>query len=284
MEGNEFMYYTSDDSEHQGMEAIFEGMIREASVIDLYARLSQMAPNEQHYNNILEMMEHKRSQLNQFTNLYMSLTGMQPQYEVEQISFNNYQDGLQRAYQEETEGFDQYQRGFQQNQDPFVQQVFSAAHFEKQDCATRLSVLHDDVERKEKDYGGQPYVVDIEKATVKNKTFRTAVWTGDHLQVTLMSIQPGDDIGLELHPDVDQFLRIEQGEGRVQMGDSKDNLTYERKVSDDFAVMVPAGKWHNLTNTGDKPLKLYSIYAPPEHPFGTVHKTKKEAMAAEEEY
>jgi mannose-6-phosphate isomerase-like protein (cupin superfamily) len=133
-----------------------------------------------------------------------------------------------------------------------------------------------------KDYGKQPFVVNINEATKQNSTFRTALWTGNHLQVTLMSINVGEDIGLEVHPDVDQFLRIEEGQGIVQMGETKDNLTFQARVSDDFAIMVPAGKWHNLTNTGNMPLKLYTIYAPPEHPFGTVHGTKAEAMAAEE--
>jgi mannose-6-phosphate isomerase-like protein (cupin superfamily) len=91
----------------------------------------------------------------------------------------------------------------------------------------------------------------------------------------------GEDIGLEVHPKVDQFLSIEDGQGLVQIGDTKDNLNFVQRVQDGFAIMIPAGKWHNLTNTGNKPLKLYTIYAPPEHPFGTVHKTKADAMAAE---
>ena len=128
-----------------------------------------------------------------------------------------------------------------------------------------------------RDHGKQPYVVNIHEAAKRNQTFRTALWTGKHLQVTLMSIDVGDDIGLEVHPDVDQFLRIEEGRGFVQMGDRKDRLTFTAHVHKDDAIMVPAGKWHNLTNTGDRPLKLYSIYAPPEHPFGTVHKTKADA-------
>ncbi|MEN2766269.1 cupin domain-containing protein [Ornithinibacillus xuwenensis] len=89
-------------------------------------------------------------------------------------------------------------------------------------------------------------------------------------------------MGLEVHPDVDQFLRIEEGRALVQMGDSQQNLDFEMMASEDDAIMVPAGKWHNLTNKGEKPLKLYTIYAPPEHPFGTVHRTKADAMAAEE--
>ena len=132
-----------------------------------------------------------------------------------------------------------------------------------------------------KDYGPQPYVVNINGASKQNKTFRTALWTGHHLQVTLMSINVGEDIGLEIHPDTDQFLRIEQGRGVVRMGPSKDNLNFERKLMDNSAIMVPAGTWHNIINTGKVPLKLYSIYAPPHHPHGTVHRTKVEAMAAE---
>lgn len=134
------------------------------------------------------------------------------------------------------------------------------------------------------DYGTQPYVVNIEEATVENEAFRVAKWTGSNMQMTLMSIQPGDDIGLEVHHDHDQFLRIEDGIGLVQMGSSEDNLDYEQNVEDDFAVLVPAGAWHNITNTGDRPLKLYSIYAPSEHPRGTVHETKAEADAAEAEH
>lgn len=132
-----------------------------------------------------------------------------------------------------------------------------------------------------KDYGREPFVININKAAKQNRTFRTALWTGEHLQVTLMSIKVGEDIGLEVHPHVDQFLRIEEGHGVVKMGDEKDNLYYQRHVSDDDAIMVPAGTWHNVINTGDKLLKLYSIYAPPNHPFGTVHRTKTDAIREE---
>lgn len=125
-----------------------------------------------------------------------------------------------------------------------------------------------------KDYGKQPLVIDIEDATEDNTAFRISLWTGDHLQLTLMSLNVGEDIGLEVHPDHDQFLRIEEGDGLVQMGSTKDNLTIERQVDDDDAIIVPAGTWHNITNIGRKPLKLYSIYAPPEHAYGTVQQTK----------
>ena len=135
-----------------------------------------------------------------------------------------------------------------------------------------------------KDYGPEPFVVNINEASKQNNTYRTALWTGTHLQVTLMSIKVGEDIGLEIHPNVDQFLRIEQGQGIVQMGKSKDNLNFERNVYDDSAIMIPRGTWHNVINTGNIPLKLYSIYAPPNHPFGTVHETKADALAMEEGY
>jgi mannose-6-phosphate isomerase-like protein (cupin superfamily) len=132
------------------------------------------------------------------------------------------------------------------------------------------------------DYGPNPFVININEATKQNNTFRTALWTGTQFQVTLMSLNVGEDIGLEMHPNVDQFLRIEQGQGIVQMGKTKDNLNFQRYVYDDSAIVIPAGTWHNLTNTGNTPLKLYSLYAPPNHPFGTVHVTKADAMAPEE--
>lgn len=135
-----------------------------------------------------------------------------------------------------------------------------------------------------KDYGPEPFVVDIEKATKQNSAFRTALWTGRHLQVTLMSINVGEEIGAESHPNLDQFIRIEQGQGRAVMGYKRDAMNAQTNVSDDDAIIIPAGAWHNLINTGNIPLKLYSIYAPPQHPRGTVHKTKADAMAAEQNH
>lgn len=135
------------------------------------------------------------------------------------------------------------------------------------------SSLHAQVNRFA-DRGPEPFVVDIEDAAEDNRNFRTTLWTGTHMQLTLMSIDVNDDIGLERHMGVDQFLRIEEGEGVVMMGDSQDNLNIRRRVDDDYAILVPAGTWHNLINTGNKPLKLYSLYSPPEHPKGTVHRTK----------
>ena len=124
----------------------------------------------------------------------------------------------------------------------------------------------------------------IEELTTNNTTFRTEVFTGKNMQLTVMSIGPGEEIGLEVHSDVDQFLRVEAGSAKVVMGASKDKLDETHELRDDFAVIIPAGTWHNVLNTGKDALKLYSIYTPPEHPPGTVHKTKAEADAAEAEH
>jgi mannose-6-phosphate isomerase-like protein (cupin superfamily) len=131
------------------------------------------------------------------------------------------------------------------------------------------------------DRGPSPFVIDIEAATLANESYRTTLWTGSNLQMTVMHIEPGHDVGLEVHSDRDQFLRVEQGRARVQMGAAEDSLTFDEQVGDDWVILVPAGSWHNITNVGDEPLKLYSLYAPPEHPHGTVHATKAESDAAE---
>ena len=131
------------------------------------------------------------------------------------------------------------------------------------------------------DQGPNPFAVNIEEATVANENFRTAMWTGERLQVTLMEIPVGGDIGLEVHPDTDQFLRLEAGKGLAKMGPDKDTVTFEQEVTADWAVLVPQGVWHNIENIGDEPMKVYSIYAPSHHPHGTVHKTQADAEAAE---
>lgn len=123
-----------------------------------------------------------------------------------------------------------------------------------------------------------PYVNNIENETLGNDYFRKEVFTGEHLQMTVMSLLPGEDIGAEVHPMTDQFLRIEQGSGKAIIGEQ------EYDVADDFAIIIPAGMNHNVTNTGDVVMKLYSIYTPVEHPKGTIHKDKAEAMAAEAEH
>lgn len=131
------------------------------------------------------------------------------------------------------------------------------------------------------DFGRKPYVTDIKQLTIDNETFRTAIWTGGQMQVTVMSIPIGGEVGLEVHKNIDQFLRIEEGEALVQMGPHEDRLTFQQPASTDYAIMVPSGMFHNVINTGAKPLKIYSIYAPAEHPYGTVHRTADEADRAE---
>ena len=115
------------------------------------------------------------------------------------------------------------------------------------------------------------YVDDIEQATVANADFRRVLYTGKHLQLVLMTLPPGCDIGEEVHEDVDQFFRIEEGQGEIRIDGAA------HRVEDDFAVIVPAGARHNVINTGSEPLKLYTIYGPPEHRDGIVHKDKDQA-------
>ena len=115
------------------------------------------------------------------------------------------------------------------------------------------------------------YCDNIEKVTVANEDFRRVLYTGHHLQLVAMTLQPGDEIGEEVHGDRDQFFRIEEGSGVVDIDGVPNH------VEDDFAVIVPAGARHNVRNTGSAPLRLYTLYTPPEHPDGIVHRTKAEA-------
>ncbi len=121
----------------------------------------------------------------------------------------------------------------------------------------------------------QGYVTDIDTATGENTDFRRVLYTARNLQLVLMSIPPGGEIGEEVHPDGDQFFRIEEGNGEVMIDGTV------TPVEDGHAVVVPAGARHNLVNTGDEPLQVYTLYAPPEHKDGTVHRTSAEAAADE---
>lgn len=120
------------------------------------------------------------------------------------------------------------------------------------------------------------YCVDIEEATIANNDFRRVLYTGEHVQLVAMSLAPGEDIGEEVHDDRDQFFRFEEGEGVVVI----DGV--ENKVEEDFAVIVPAGARHNVINRGEDALQFYTLYGPPEHKDGTVHKTKEQAEAEHE--
>ena len=130
-----------------------------------------------------------------------------------------------------------------------------------------------------KDVGPQPQSFDLEEATRDNETYRSVVWSGRYLQLTLMSIPVGGDIGLEMHPETDQFLRLDAGRGRVEMGPSKDRLTFKKEVSDGWCALVPAGTWHNVTNIGDEPMQVYAIYAPAHHQPAKIHETASDAAA-----
>ena len=122
------------------------------------------------------------------------------------------------------------------------------------------------------------FIGDIEDLTEENTDFRRVLYTGANLQLVLMSLEPGEEIGEEVHEDRDQFFRVEEGEGEVWIDGTRSG------IKDDDAILVPAGARHNIVNTGDEPLRFYTLYAPPEHRDGTVHRTKAEADAAEEHF
>lgn len=133
-----------------------------------------------------------------------------------------------------------------------------------------------------KDYGKEPIAFNMEEVTLQNENYRTTLWTGEHFQLTLMSIPAGGgDIGMEVHPHVDQFLRLEAGMGRVEMGPAEDQITFSQVVKADDAIIIPANTWHNVTNIGEEPMKLYSIYSPANHPFDTEEETKQDAIDQE---
>jgi mannose-6-phosphate isomerase-like protein (cupin superfamily) len=122
------------------------------------------------------------------------------------------------------------------------------------------------------------FIANIEELTEENQHFRRVLYTGEHLQLVLMTIQPGEEIGEEVHEDHDQFFRIEKGQGKVWIDD------FGTDIAADDAIVVPAGAKHNVVNTGKVPLQLYTIYGPPEHREHTIHDTKKEADASDEHF
>ncbi|WP_091743303.1 cupin domain-containing protein [Phenylobacterium immobile] len=122
------------------------------------------------------------------------------------------------------------------------------------------------------------FVEDIEDLTEDNKDFRRVLYTGKHLQLVLMALRPGEEIGEEIHADHDQFFRVEKGKGEVWIDGER------TKIKSDDAILVPAGAKHNVVNTGDKALKLYTLYGPPDHKDGVVHASKADAEAAEEHF
>jgi mannose-6-phosphate isomerase-like protein (cupin superfamily) len=122
------------------------------------------------------------------------------------------------------------------------------------------------------------FIEDIEEKTEKNSDFRRVLYTGTQMQLVLMALQPGEEIGEEVHPDRDQFFRVETGHGEVWIDGTR------TKIESDTAIVVPAGARHNVRNIGDTALKLYTVYAPPEHADGTVHATKADAARSSEHF
>lgn len=133
------------------------------------------------------------------------------------------------------------------------------------------------------DNGGTPYVADVLHMAEQNPNFRTAIWTGEHLQMTLMCIPPCGEIGLEIHEETEQFIRVEEGNAVVELGRCKNQVDIQHNICKGDVVFVPAGTWHNVINTSRNPLKLSSIYGPPNHRKGTVHRTKAEAEGEQNE-
>lgn len=129
----------------------------------------------------------------------------------------------------------------------------------------------------ETDHGPSPFVAKIPGAALQNQNFRTAFWTGHHLQMTCMSLPPCGEIGVEMHADTDQLIRVEAGTAILRMGTCKEQLDSQHRLCPGDAVFVPHGTWHNVINSGHCPLKLSSIYAPPQHPPCTIHRTKADA-------
>ena len=158
---------------------------------------------------------------------------------------NKYQPTYQNGYPHT------YQQGYQNFQDPWY----------------RTKSIPTDL-------GPTPSTINIEKRTEDNPNYRTTLWTGNNLQLTLMSIPVGESIGLEVHPNIDQFIKLEEGHGLVELGPTKNELSFKKEINSNYAVLIPAGTYHNITNIGNEPLKLYSIYAPVNHPKGTINITK----------
>ena len=133
-----------------------------------------------------------------------------------------------------------------------------------------------------KDLGAKPSLINIHNETICNNNFRTAIWTGEYLQVTVMSIPVGGEIGLGRHEGLDQFIRVESGCANVYMGNCKNQVKFLGRVNPNYAIVVPSGTWHNIINAGPQTLKVYSVYAPPKHPFGTIHETKLDSDLSED--
>ena len=129
--------------------------------------------------------------------------------------------------------------------------------------------------------GDKPTLLNIRDETRSNMYYRKEVWTGEYLQLTVMSIPVGGEVGLEIHNENDQFIGVEHGVASVYFGATKQGVKFVGNVNPNYVIIVPAGTWHNIINEGGTPLKIYSVYAPPHHPKGTIHKTKFDSDLAD---
>ena len=135
---------------------------------------------------------------------------------------------------------------------------------------------------KNKERDKKPTLLNLRSEVATNQNFRKEIWTGEYLQVTVMTIPVGGEIGLEMHDDLEQLLKVESGCANVYMGDTRRNVKFVGKVKADHVIVIPSGTWHNIINACVCPLKVYSVYAPPKHPIGTLHKTKLNSDLAED--
>lgn len=142
---------------------------------------------------------------------------------------------------------------------------------------SRRYFMSTDYSGRQKQQKAESCVVNVCQRAVQNTNYHTEIWTDCYAQMTLMCIPVCSDIGLEIHEDTDQIIRIEHGVGLVKMGDCKDRLDFQKEVCKGDTIFVPAGTWHNVINIGRMSLKVSSIYSPPHHPLGTVQRTKEEA-------
>ncbi|GEN87776.1 cupin domain-containing protein [Oceanobacillus sp. FSL W8-0428] len=271
--------------DEQTANMVEETLQREASLIPMYFQVLDQFRQGVSGQGIMYAVQSKNQIAAGLEQVYQYFTGQQ--IDTRQSEYKQAENGsIESVYEHALQGYEENYRKSEQINEPHSRQLLYQLAMTDYQIANYLAGYlepHQDAQiySRVTDYGGNPFIIDIENAAEANTNYRTALWTGEHLQVTLMSIPVGSDIGLEVHPDTDQFLRIEEGEGTVQMGNRQDNLTIQQHVEEDSAIMVPAGTWHNITNTGDEALKLYTIYAPPHHPFGTVERTKEEAMQKE---
>lgn len=271
--------------DEQTANMVEETLQREASLIPMYFQVLEPFRQDASGQGIMYAVQSKNQIAASLEQVYQYFTGQQ--IDTRQSAYKQEENGsIASVYEHARQSYEENYHKSEQINEPHSRQLLYQLAMTDYQIANYLAGYLEPQQgsgmySRVTDYGGNPFVIDIENAAEANTNYRTALWTGEHLQVTLMSIPVGSDIGLEVHPDTDQFLRIEEGEGTVQMGNRQDNLTIQRHVEEDSAIMVPAGTWHNITNTGDEALKLYTIYAPPHHPFGTVEHTKQEAMQSE---